>query len=174
MDPFWICFALKYKRIKWTPSCKASLLLPGGANIFLIKSEILLKYKRIKWTPNRKAPLLLPGGNNEPTGIWIQYLLLYGRYNDLLWRILKWRIFEMAYFKMTYFFKVNWVFLNGVFLNCKRCIFWWRIFCLMRFFVYFWAYFLYLRLQTFCAPETLPLLWGSAEPYLPSTERWFC
>ena len=25
---------IKYKRIKWTPSCKASLLLPGGYYIF--------------------------------------------------------------------------------------------------------------------------------------------
>ena len=40
---------IKYKRIKWTPSCKASLLLPGG-KVSVIKSEILIKYKRLKWT----------------------------------------------------------------------------------------------------------------------------
>ena len=41
---------IKYKKINWTPSCKASLLLPGA------------NYKRIKWTPSCKATLLLPGG----------------------------------------------------------------------------------------------------------------
>ena len=35
---------IKYKRINWTPSCKASLLLPGG-KVSVLKSEILIKYK---------------------------------------------------------------------------------------------------------------------------------
>ena len=46
---------IKDKRIKWTPSRKASHLLPQGDKT---KSEILIKDKRIKWTPCGKASLL--------------------------------------------------------------------------------------------------------------------
>ena len=53
---------LKYKRIKCTPSRKASHLLPGGKIISVPTTKILIKYKRIKWTPSRKASHLLPGG----------------------------------------------------------------------------------------------------------------
>ena len=58
---------IKYKRIKWTPRIKASLLSSQGdkTNIFGVESEILINSKRIKWTPMVKASLLSSQGDNS-------------------------------------------------------------------------------------------------------------
>ena len=58
---------IKYKRIKWTPRVKASLLSSQGdkTKVFGVESEILIKYKRIKWTPRVKASLLSSQGDKK-------------------------------------------------------------------------------------------------------------